>query len=348
MTKFVYDLPNVVTANQAGIIDYLKNNKNAYPHSLSEINLKETHISWVLLTGKFAYKIKKDVKFGNILNFSTLALRKKYCFKEVAINKELCGDMYLGVVKIVPENNSGYKIVPENIGKGALEYAVKMVEIQQKFRMDRLLIANKIYPSMIERIAKKLWDFHESTKTSNKIKQQGTPESLRKKIHEDFITISKLTKLDPVYREKLLSFVKKNQGLLMKRVKENKIKDLHGDLYLKNIFITKKKLYMYDRIEFNDLLRYGDVSEDVAFLCMDLDFLGRRDLSNQFIKSYLNYSNDEDMEKLLPFYLSHKACIRAKVNFFRAKNSENLILKKDHFITAEKFLKLAQTYFTFF
>ena len=79
--------------NQIELISLLTKNRDSYLHKVSRISLEETHISWIILTGQFAYKVKKRVKFGNVLDFSTLPLRKKFCQKEVELNKVLCGDM---------------------------------------------------------------------------------------------------------------------------------------------------------------------------------------------------------------------------------------------------------------
>jgi|ERR1700739_3382540 aminoglycoside phosphotransferase family enzyme len=106
-------------------------NKDAYPHEvyLSKIKIYETHISWIFLTGLYAYKIKKEVKFGKILDFSTLYLRRKFCQKEIQVNKILCGDMYKGIVKIVSRNKGSIKIVDLHTKGKPLEYGVKMLEI---------------------------------------------------------------------------------------------------------------------------------------------------------------------------------------------------------------------------
>jgi hypothetical protein len=330
--------------DQVEIIEFLKNNESAYPHPVSKIQLKETHISWILLTGKFAYKIKKATRFGNILNFSSLPLRRRYCLNEVAINKALCGRMYLGVVKIVPQKN-GYQIVPLSSRFKASEYAVKMVEIPQKYRFDKLLIGNKVTSSMITKLAKKLCEFHKSAPTSSAIKRQGIPKQIQKKLDEDFATLFKLAKISSVYKRTLDSFLKRNEELFLYRIRQEKIRDTHGDLYLKNIFITKTRLYLYDRLEFNDILRYGDVCEDLAFLSMDLDFLGKNRIRKNLVNKYIRYSNDSDLSRLLPFYMCHKACIRAKVNFFFATNSKEPAARNAHLQTARKFLKLARTYF---
>src|SRR5215510_3282440 len=113
-------------------------NPNSYPHPVSYIRAIETHISWVFLTGHYAYKIKKPVKFGGVLDFSRLYLRKKFCQEEVQLNRPLCGEMYQGVVKIVYQGNR-LKIVSLSNPTKAIEYAVKMIEIPQKYRMDNLL-----------------------------------------------------------------------------------------------------------------------------------------------------------------------------------------------------------------
>jgi aminoglycoside phosphotransferase family enzyme len=91
------------SSNQIELISFLSNNRDIYPHKVSKVEVEETHISWVILTGKFAYKIKKELKFGHVLDFSTLSLRKKLCQKEVDINKALCGDMYKGGVKVIKQ-----------------------------------------------------------------------------------------------------------------------------------------------------------------------------------------------------------------------------------------------------
>ena len=89
------------------------------------------------------------------------------------------------------------------------------------------------------------------------------------------------------------SFVEKNIDLFDQRIKETRIRDIHGDLYLKNIFIVGGKIYLYDRIEFNDSLRYADVIEDISHLAMDFDLHQRKDLRDHFITYYIKKSGDE-------------------------------------------------------
>src|SRR5215469_12831813 len=169
-------------------------NKDAYPHEvyLPKIKIYETHISWIFLTGSYAYKIKKAVKFGKILDFSTLYLRRKFCQKEIQVNKVLCSDMYKGIVKLVSGNNGSVKIVDLQTKGKPLEYGVKMLEIPQKFHMDHLIKANKLSLKAIDRLTRILVKFHSSTRTNAMIKSYGLPNFLKKKIDENFQTLGKL------------------------------------------------------------------------------------------------------------------------------------------------------------
>lgn len=314
-----------MNSNQIGLISLLGKNMDAYSHKVSSIALEETHISWVILTGQFAYKVKKELKFGHILDFSTLALRKKFCQKEVDINKVLCGDMYRGVVKVVKQSREqdkeeGIKVVDLKSKGKALEYAVKMLEIPQNLRMDNLLQEGKVNSDIIDKLTSILVEFHRLTPTNMRIKSFGRPKFMKRKVDENFATLSKLASINPKFERKLDLFMKDKSNFFIQRIREGKIRDIHGDLYLKNVFIMpdNKKFYLYDRIDFNDSLRYADVAEDVAHLAMDLDLHGRCDLRKHFISSYMLQGKDPSLEDIVYFLMCYKACVRVKVSLFRA------------------------------
>lgn len=322
--------------NQIELISLLCKNRDAYSHKVSKIAVEETHISWVILTGQFAYKIKKELKFGQILDFSTLRLRKKFCQKEVDINRVLCGDMYRAVVKIVKqkkrrqEEEAAIKVVELKSKGKALDYAVKMLEIPQKFRMDNLLQEGKVSSDTINKLTSILVEFHRSAPTNRKIKNFGRPEFMKRKVEENFATLSKLTSINPKFERSLELFIHNKHNLFLERIRDEKIRDIHGDLYLKNVFIMPdNKFYLYDRIEFNDSLRYADVAEDVAHLAMDLDFHGRSDLRKRLISDYMLQGKDTRLEDIVYFLMCYKACVRVKVSLFGAKdlNKNN---KPDH------------------
>lgn len=320
--------------------------KEAFPHAIDYVKIIETHISWIILTGNIAYKIKKPVRFGSVLDFSNIQLRKKFCKKELELNKNLCHQMYLCIMKIV-KNNDDYKLVNLNEKGVALEYAIKMKEIPQKRRLDNLLKLNKLNNRTLDLLTQNLVKFHNVACTNATISNYGRPQIMKNKIRENFQTISKITKIDNTLDQQLNLFVQRNQDLFYTRRKAKRIRDIHGDLYLKNIFYDKEKFYMYDRLEFNDSLRYADIAEDVAHLAMDIHYHKREDLQSSFISKYIEKSNDTSLLDIIYFMMCFKACVRAKVSLFRSLQCSNLNQKREyineannHFTLAEKYLEM--------
>lgn len=324
-------------------------NRQAYPHWVSMVQIEDTHLSWIFLAGPYAYKIKKQVKFGRVLDFSTLSLRRKYCYKEVELNRRLCKDMYLGVVRIISlpgKDNNSVVIADSHAKTGRVaEYAIKMKRIAPEWRMDRLLTAHRISLKNIRKIASILSGFHSRTSTNKEIQKYGQPRYLKYKIKENFQTLAKLKYSAPQAESRLIKFVNNNENFLLSRIRDNKIRDIHGDLYLKNIFIVKdNKYYLYDRIEFNDSLRYADVLEDVAHLSMDLEYHKHKDLRSYFVQTYLSKSKDQDVERILHFFMCYKAFIRAKVSLFQA-SLESVKLRKFRLIKeADSHVNLGEKY----
>jgi uncharacterized protein len=343
-------MKNTISATQSKVYNGLLS-KRAYPHRVSTIQIKGTHISWIFLAGPYAYKIKKQVKFGSVLDFSTLSLRRKYCYKEVELNRKLCKDMYYGVVRIVtvPDKNDDRIVIADSHTRSGqvIEYAVKMKHIASEYRMDKLLTAHRIKLENIAKIASILSNFHLSTSTSKEIERYGQPKSLKYKINENFQTLAKLKHPIPRARDTLIKFIDNNENFFLTRIRDKKIRDIHGDLYLKNIFIVRnRRYYLYDRVEFNDSLRYADVAEDVAHLSMDLEHHKHKDLQLYFVRTYMSISQDHALERILNFLISYKAFMRAKVSLFQASfestKSRKHRLQKDadsHFALGQKYLE---------
>ena len=324
-------------------------NRKAYPHKVANIQTESTHISWIFLAGPYAYKVKKQIKFGEILDFSTLDLRKKYCYKEVELNRRLCRDLYLGVIRIVMvpgEYNNRVSIVNSSRKEGkVVEYAVKMKRIAPEYRMDRLLTDHKIGDMHIRKIASILNRFHSTALSSRAIQRYGHPNFMKFKIKENFYMLARLGCQTSRAGHRLIKFVENNEQFFLDRIDKMKIRDIHGDLYLKNIFIVEdKKYYLYDRIEFNDSLRYADVAEDVAHLCMDLDYHRRKDLQTFFVKDYISRSGDYSLEKILGFLICYKAFVRAKVLSFQARFETAKPRKSQLFKEANAHILLAEQY----
>ncbi|MBN2379236.1 AAA family ATPase [candidate division WOR-3 bacterium] len=295
-----------------------------YPDQIDKVRMTETHTAWVFLTGKKAYKVKKPVDFG-FLDFSTLEKRKEFCEKEVELNQEL-SDLYLGVQPITLDSEGGPKLG----GKEAIEYAVVMKELPQEAMMSEQLTKGSLDYGVIDRLAKDIADFHKKAKTSSEITKEGSLESVRFNWEENFaqteivkgITISHQD-FDFI-KHNIERFLCENETRFRKREEEGRIRYCHGDLHSGNVFVYKNKIHIFDRIEFNLRFACSDTVADLAFMSMDLDFHGVRDLADFLIDRYLDATSDWDMLWFHDFFRCYRAYVRGKVIGFQlAQNPQN-------------------------
>jgi len=316
----------------------------AYDEDAGSIELIQTHISFVFLTRNLVYKVKKAVNLG-FLDFTTLEKRRFFCEKELELNRRLCRDMYLEVVPI----NKADAIKVKGEGE-TVEYAVKMKRMPQEKMMSKLLEENKVDGGLVDRIAKIIAEFHSKAETNRRIRDFGSLAVIETNWKENFDQTEEYVGITipaedfKLIREKVEIFMERGVPLFEKRMAENRVRDCHGDIHSGNIFVTNG-IYIFDVIEFNDRFRYSDVAADVAFLAMDLDFKGRTDLSNLFVEKYGEYSGDQELPKLLPFYKCYRAYVRGKVVGFKLKDpnvrSEEKSMAANE---AEAYVKLAVEY----
>jgi aminoglycoside phosphotransferase family enzyme len=318
----------------------------AYPDPPPKVELAQTQISYLFFAGKYVYKIKKPVDMG-FLDYTTLEKRLYYCRKEVELNRRLCADTYLGVVHVAEQ--AGHYTVE---GKGArVEYAVKMRRLPADAMMDALLVKNKVTPRMAEDVAKTVADFHKKAATSEEISRTGGIEAVVKNTQENFDQTDKYfgTIIEPETYRRLKAytegFIKDNTSLFWQRMEEGRVRDCHGDLHAAHVCFLKKGICIYDCIEFIDRLRYTDVVADVAFLAMDLDHYGRRDLAETFVKAYIRESGDEELIKLLNFYKCYRAYVRGKIGCFQYDDPQIPAGEKEKIkAEARSYFELAEMY----
>jgi uncharacterized protein len=328
---------------QKQIVDALMQ-PGAYPDNTGKIELIQTHISFVFLTEKYVYKMKKSVNFG-FLDFSTLDKRHSYCLKELELNRRLCPSIYLEVLPIT--NSKGIKVG----GKGeAVEYALKMKRLPQDRIMTLLIKEGKVDKKKVGEIAKIVASFHEKAQATPEISQFGSLKIVKTNWDENFAQTEKyvgqtITKAQFDHmKTKIDNFTVKEKALLESRVANGRIRDCHGDLHSGNIFITDE-ICIFDAIEFNDRFRYSDVAADVAFLAMDLDYQNKQELADHFIKKYIEYSKDKQLTQLLAFYKCYRAYVRGKVISFKLDDKNISTKDKAAAITeAQAYFKLADEY----
>jgi aminoglycoside phosphotransferase family enzyme/predicted kinase len=327
-------------------IDIALMNMRAYPEPTNEVQLVQTHISFVFITDNFVYKVKKPVNFG-FLDFSTLDKRKYYCEKEVELNKRLSPDVYLGVLPVTLDNDS-----VTIGGKGpTIDYAVKMRKLPMENLMIRLLQENRLSDDMVENVARKIAIFHKDAARSKEIDNFGTTEVIRTNTDENFIQTEKyvgttITKpqFDAI-RSFTTDYLNNRKELFRRRIAEGRIRDCHGDLHLEHICITDS-ITIFDCIEFNDRFRFSDTAADIAFLAMDLDLHGREAQSKKLMDAYVRYSGDRGALEMLNFYKVYRAYVRGKVTSFRLDSpADTTQTEKDEVVRiAKKYFGLAASY----
>ena len=301
----------------------------AYPQPTSRVELVQTHISWVFLTDGFAYKVKKPVDLG-FLNFTTLRRRHFYLHQELLLNRRLCPEIYLEVLAIV-EHPGRLQVG----GQGhPVEYALKMVRMPQGRMMDEVADRGELKREHLEWIIERLVPFYEAAATGPRINKYGEPAIIAFNHQENFSRTAALVgemlpaELFARIQAYSLAFLKRNRQLFLRRIREGRIRDCHGDLHMKNICLADG-VYIYDCIEFNPRFRYGDVAADIDFLAMDLDFHGLRELSRFFVDRFAQASGDRELLEILDFYKCYRAYVRGKINAFVAQDQAQSLEARD-------------------
>ncbi|SDR69659.1 hypothetical protein SAMN05216198_0086 [Halopseudomonas litoralis] len=285
-----------------------------YDHPVTGFTLMETHISWVLLTGDFVYKIKKPVNFG-FLDYSTLEQRAHFCAEEVRLNRRLAPDLYLDVIAI-----HGSETAPNLQSDGpAIEYMVKTRQFRQQDLLGNMQRAGELTAAHIDSLAATLAGFHQQIEHAPLDSTWGEPEQVHAPVAQNFEQIrpllsdpADLTQLEQLEQWAHTTFQRLIPQLAQRKA-EGLIRECHGDIYLDNVTLIDGQVTIFDCIEFNDAFRWIDVMSDVAFMAMDLEDRGLSDLSQQFVNAWLEHTGDYAGLVVLNYYKAHRAMVRAKV-----------------------------------
>ncbi len=312
-----------------------------------EVCLVETHISWVLL-GPEVYKIKKPVTLP-FLDFGAFEAREQACRNEVRINRRLAPRTYLGVAPIRRRADGRFTLRAE----GAIaEWAVHMNRLDDARRADVLLARAGLGRKQIDALAISLATFHADSPSSPKIARAGSPQAIQRNVVDNFTSlrgaVPEIVSEDALCEIERwqLAFLRGHRDLFEQRMLDGSIRDGHGDLRLEHVFLRSGRddFEVIDGIEFDDRYRYADVCADVAFLAMDLARLGRVDLAERFVAVYARAANDFDLYRMLDFYESYRACVRAKISVSTAlaAGTSDLVSERAR-AEARRYLLLAQS-----
>jgi aminoglycoside phosphotransferase family enzyme/predicted kinase len=289
-------------------------NPECYSHPVAQVQLVETHISWVVLTGLYAYKIKKPVKFS-FVDFSTLEKRRWFCEEEVRLNRRLAPDVYLGIVPI-----TGSQSAPRLDGQGTpFEFAVKMKQFSLEQGIQHILRIEEQPEVCMTQLAEKIATFHAQIEKAGEHSPYGNPDIIGQSMNEclDEIPLNFL----PHTTQKVVATVekwtqeewRKLSDIFLWRKRAGFVRECHGDLHLGNIAMFEGRVCVFDALEFEPRLRWIDVMSEVAFLVMDLEKHGRQDLAFVFLNRYLELTGDYEGLRVFRLYQVYRALVRAKV-----------------------------------
>lgn len=294
---------------------------DAYPHPVAQpITRLETHISVVLLTGTWAYKLKKPVDLG-FVDFTTLARREHFCHEELRLNSRLAGDIYVAVVPVTGSVES-----PQLNGVGTpIEYAVQMRQFDQSQLLTVAIKTGELQPRHIDRLAHEIAGFHQQIAVASAETPFGTPAWVHAPVAENFehfegvlaaVSDTERTAIEELQRWTEREF-QQNHERFVQRKQRGFIRECHGDIHLGNMILAADRIVVFDCIEFNDQFRWIDVLSEVAFLVMDLIDRGSPLLAARFLNEYLSQTGDYVGLHSFRYFLVYRACVRAKVAAIR-------------------------------
>ena len=312
-----------ITMNTADVASCARALVHALRESLahqsgSRIELIETHISWVLLAGAYAYKIKKPVQLS-FVDFSTLTLRRHFCEEELRLNRRFAPQLYIGVVPV-----TGDACSPRLGGEGeAIEFALKMHRMRDEDLAGARLSVGALGAPEFERFATTLARWHRDAPVASADGAFGTPPRVAADIDgvlagwPDAGDAEAIADLQQWFAAQSPDTAQR----VADRLAQGHVRECHGDLHVDNLAFVGGELTAFDCLEFDAGLRWIDTTSEVAFLAMDLQARQRHDLAHAFVNAYLDASGDHGALALLGRYEVYRALVRARVSRLRDASS---------------------------
>ncbi len=314
--------------------------------------VKETHISYAIITDDYVYKIKKPVDFG-FLDYRLAKSRKLYSILEKDLNDRFSKGIYLEVLKIVRQNEKEFALVPLDNSLVAIEYVLKMKRIKDDNFLQNRIKKSLITPSHMEKIGMQVATLLKNLEKAPKDEEFANYyEVVKFNAIENFNQTEKYTssfidkKLYDYIKTKTLNFLEENKDIFINREESGFIKNGHGDLRLEHIYFNEdESIGLIDCIEFNKRFRFNDIVSEAAFLSMELDSLNYIDLSDSFLAGFFSVFSDEITLKLINYYRCYLSYVRAKVTCFLLDDKdESWPMYQEKVNEVKRFIDMATIY----
>lgn len=312
----------------------------SFPEPAYRVEAIETHMSWVFLTDGFAYKLKKPVRH-DFLDFSTLEARRHYCDEELRLNRRLAPDVYLGLVALVLGADGHLQLGGEG---DVIDWLVKMRRLPTQRMLDYAIRHGTANAQDIGRVAARLAGFYRACAPV-----VIAPEEYRRRFlahidaHQQELTqpdyrlpASRIDALCATLRKALRDMT----ALFDERIFAEKIVEGHGDLRPEHICLNPE-LSIIDCLEFSRDLRIADAWDEIAYLALECERLGARNLGETLMHNYRDLSNDRPAAALIHFYQAYRATLRATIAI-RHLNEEQFRYSPEWTRRALAYLNLAE------
>jgi aminoglycoside phosphotransferase family enzyme len=334
-------LPAGLRANLRRKVDFLRA-PESYPEACSHVDVVETHMAFVFLTASHAYKLKKPVRY-DFLDFSTIEARRRDCELEVQLNRRLAENVYLGVVGLsltsagqLSLNGEGRKV----------DWLVKMRRLPADRMLDVAIAEATVTDEDVRRVAGVLAEFYRSAPVAD-IAPAWYSERVERDLRDNLKELCRSAfGLDALCIGRTgaaqMSFLHREARQLDERVRQGHVVDGHGDLRPEHICLLPEPVII-DCIEFNEEFRVVDAADEIAFLALECEWLDAADIGERFIGAYRELAADDVPTKLMDFYTSSRAILRAKLAAWHTDDPE----VDDHAAWLEqsrKYLELAQAH----
>lgn len=309
----------------------------------------ETHVSWIILCPHVVYKIPKNVRFP-YLDFSSLEHRRQYCEREVTLNSRLTTGIYLDAVPVwCQDQKCGIEYPPK--GAELINYAVKMKRIPQERLMRVMLDQHLVTGDHMQALAKQMAEFHHAAeKITSKPDIQQLQSDFADIRNIKSVVVSVLHEEAAGQLEEWIfdsrQFLRKHEARMLERQQLGFYREQHGDLHAENIFLLEEPV-VFDCIAFNEAFRQGDLLNELAFFCMDMDYHRQAPLGHLFLQHYLDLLpclESETDQQLFLYYKLYRANIRLKVNAIKWEQSTNTAEKEVHAQAIKNYYWLMRSY----
>ena len=315
----------------------------SYPENPAAVEVVQTHMSVVFLTGQHAWKLKKPVRH-DFLDFSTLEARRADCEEELRLNRRLAPDVYLGVVPLAVTPQGALRLGGDGV---PVEGLVKMHRLPSQLMLYDAIRHGNVTRHDIRRLTLVLADFYRRAEPVDLDAAQYR-QRLERDIHANREGLTPPEYSMPAglvqsITASQLAVLARNAPLFDARVAQRRIVEGHGDLRPEHVCLGPEPLFI-DCLEFSRDWRVLDPADELAYLAMECEYAGAPWIGEVVFETYREATGDDPPLALVRFYKAYRATVRAKLSAWHLKDHPDPADQGKWVARAQRYLELADRY----